>query len=197
MEFLQIKQQSSEPVYSFIDTFEKQDLRSREVGFQPNCAITRKSFMDGLLPNIRGKLQEGARSRTTKTQRRAKHVLDPDGHLLESYGKVRLNLEMQLVQEDVLEKALQCWTSGCLKKNDCQWKDWVLCFGYRNQSIFCIPDTAVSNISLLLERASCSFVADVRWQYFFKQNRDIPQENHKKLLWKGILKEVVKKKWRW
>jgi len=25
----------------------------------------------------------------------------------------------------------------------------------------------------------CSFVADVRWQYFFKQNRDILQENHK------------------
>jgi len=38
VDFMQIKQKPSEPLYSFIEIFE------------PNDVITRKTFMDGLLP---------------------------------------------------------------------------------------------------------------------------------------------------
>jgi hypothetical protein len=60
--------------------------------------------MDGLLPNIPGKQQEGARPRTDQeAKRRAKEVVGPDGHLLKSYGEGRLKLQIQLIQEEFLE----------------------------------------------------------------------------------------------
>jgi hypothetical protein len=46
VDFLQIKQKPSEPVYSFIERFEKQHLRAEDMGFEPNFVITRKTFMD-------------------------------------------------------------------------------------------------------------------------------------------------------
>jgi hypothetical protein len=52
VDFLQIKQRPSEPVYSLIERFEKQRLRAKDMGFDPNDVITRKTFMDELLPNI-------------------------------------------------------------------------------------------------------------------------------------------------
>ena len=60
--------------------------------------------MDGLLPYIPGKLQEGARPRTyQEAKRRAKEVVGPDGYLLKSYGEGSLNLQIQLLQEELLE----------------------------------------------------------------------------------------------
>jgi hypothetical protein len=104
VDLLQIKQKPSEPVYSLIERFEKQCLRAEDMDFEPNYVITRKTFMDGLLPNIRGKLQEGARSRTyQEAKRRAKEVVGPDGHLLKSNGEESLNLQIQLLQEELLE----------------------------------------------------------------------------------------------
>ena len=83
MYFLQIKQNPSEPIYPFIEKFEKQLLRAEDMGFENNDIITRKTFMDGLSPNIQGKLQEGARPRTyQEAKRRAKEVIGLDGHLL-------------------------------------------------------------------------------------------------------------------
>ena len=52
VDFLQIKEKPSEPVYSFLERFEKQRLRAKDMGFDPNDVITRKTFMDELLPNI-------------------------------------------------------------------------------------------------------------------------------------------------
>jgi hypothetical protein len=73
VDFLQIKQKSSEAAYSFIERFQKQRLRVEDMGFEPNDVITRKTFMDRLLPKIRGKLEEGARPRTyEEAKRRAK-----------------------------------------------------------------------------------------------------------------------------
>ena len=46
VDFLQIKQKPSEPVYSFIERFEKQRLRAEDMGFEPNDVITTKTFMD-------------------------------------------------------------------------------------------------------------------------------------------------------
>jgi hypothetical protein len=63
VDFLQIKQKSSEPIYSVIERFEKQLLRVKDRAFDSNDLITRKTFIDVLLPKIRGK-QEGARFRT-------------------------------------------------------------------------------------------------------------------------------------
>jgi len=101
---LQIKQKPSEPVYSFIERFEKQRLRAEDMDFEPNDVISRKTFMDGLLPNIRGKLGEGARPRTyQEAKRRAKEVVGPNGHFLQSYGEGSLNLQIQLLQEELLE----------------------------------------------------------------------------------------------
>jgi hypothetical protein len=98
VDFLQIKQKPSEPVSSFIERFEKQHLRAADMGFEPNDVITRKTFMDGLLLNIRGKLQEGARPRTyQEAKRRAKEVIGPDRHVLKSYGQGSLYLQIQLV----------------------------------------------------------------------------------------------------
>ena len=55
--------------------------------------------MDRLLPNIRGKLQEGARPRTyQEAKRRAKEVVSLDGHLPKSYGEGSLNLQIRLLQ---------------------------------------------------------------------------------------------------
>jgi hypothetical protein len=101
VEFQQIKQKPSEPVYFLIERFEKQRLRAEDMSFEPNDVITRKTFMDGLLPNIRGKLQEGARPRTY--QERAKEVVSPDGHLLKRNGEGIVNLQIQLLQEEPLE----------------------------------------------------------------------------------------------
>jgi hypothetical protein len=70
VDFLKIKQKHSEPVYSFMERFEQQRLRAENMGFEPNDVMTRKTFMDGLLPNIRGKLQEGARPRTYQEAKR-------------------------------------------------------------------------------------------------------------------------------
>ena len=54
VDFLQIKQKPSEPVYSSIERFEKQRLRAEDMGFEPNDVITRKTFMDGLLLKSEG-----------------------------------------------------------------------------------------------------------------------------------------------
>jgi hypothetical protein len=69
VDFLQIKQKSSEPIYCFIEKFEEQRLRAEDMGFEPHDISTRKTFMDGLLPNIRGKHQEVA---TPSTYQEAK-----------------------------------------------------------------------------------------------------------------------------
>jgi len=91
-------------VYSFIERFEKQRLRAEDMCFEPNDVITRKTFMDGLLPNIRGKLQEGARPRTyQEAKRRAEEVVGPDRHALKSYGQGNLYLQIQLLKEELLE----------------------------------------------------------------------------------------------
>jgi len=104
VDFLQIKQKPSEPVYSIIERFKKQRLRAEDMGFEPHDVITRKTFMDGLLPNIRGKLQEWARPRTYQdSKRRAKEVVGPYGHLLKSYGEGSFKLQIQLLQEELLE----------------------------------------------------------------------------------------------
>ena len=72
------------------------------MGFEPNDVITRKTFMDGPLRNIRGKVQEGARPRTyQEDKRRAEEVVGPDGHLFKSYGEGSLNLQIQLLQEEL------------------------------------------------------------------------------------------------
>jgi hypothetical protein len=50
--------------------------------------------MDGLFPNIPGKLQERARSRTyQEALRRAQEVVGPDEHLLKSYGEELLEIK--------------------------------------------------------------------------------------------------------
>jgi len=104
VDFLQINQKASEPVYFLIERFEKQRLHAEDMSFEPNDAITRKTFMDGLLPNIRGKQQEGARPRTyQEAKRRVQEVVGPDGHLLKSYGEGSLNLQIKLLQEELLE----------------------------------------------------------------------------------------------
>jgi len=60
--------------------------------------------MDGLLPNIRGKLEEGTRPRTyQQAKRRAREVVGRDERLLKSYRKGSLNLQIQLLQEELLE----------------------------------------------------------------------------------------------
>jgi hypothetical protein len=41
VDFLQIKHNPSEPVYSFIQRFEKQRLRTKDIGFEPNDVTTR------------------------------------------------------------------------------------------------------------------------------------------------------------
>ena len=46
VDFLQIKQKPSEPLYSVIERFEKQRLRAEDMGFEPNDVITTKTFMD-------------------------------------------------------------------------------------------------------------------------------------------------------
>jgi len=47
--------------------------------FEPHDVITRQTFMDGLLPNIRWKLQEAARHRTCQeAEKRAKEVIGLD-----------------------------------------------------------------------------------------------------------------------
>jgi hypothetical protein len=49
------------------------------MGFEHNDLNTRKIFMNGLLPNIRAKLQEGARPRTyQEAKTRAKEASAPD-----------------------------------------------------------------------------------------------------------------------
>jgi hypothetical protein len=45
-------------MYSFIESFEKQCQWAENVGFESHDVITKKTFIDGLLPNIRGKLQQ-------------------------------------------------------------------------------------------------------------------------------------------
>jgi hypothetical protein len=47
-DFLQIKQISSEPIYSFIERFENQRLQAEDMGFEPNDAISRKIFIESL-----------------------------------------------------------------------------------------------------------------------------------------------------
>ena len=60
--------------------------------------------MDGLFPNIRGKVQEGARLRTYQVaKRRAEEVVGPDGHLLKSYPEESLNLQIQVLHEELLQ----------------------------------------------------------------------------------------------
>jgi hypothetical protein len=104
VDFLQIKQKPSEPVYSFIKRFEKQRLRTEDMVFEPDDVITRKTFMDGLFPNIRGKIQERTRPMTyQEATRRAKEVVGPDGHLLKSFVEQSLNLQIQLLQEVLFE----------------------------------------------------------------------------------------------
>jgi len=74
------------------------------MGFEPNDVITRKTFMDGPLRNIRGKVQEGARPRTYQEgKRRGNEVVGPDGHLLKSYEEGSLDLQIQPLQEELLE----------------------------------------------------------------------------------------------
>jgi hypothetical protein len=62
---------------------------------EPSDVITRETFMDGLLPNIRGKAQEA--------KRRAKQVVGPYGHLLKSCGEGIFKLQIQVLQEELLE----------------------------------------------------------------------------------------------
>jgi len=58
----------------------------------------------GSCPEIQGKIQEGSRSRTyQEAKRRAQEVVGPDGHLLKIYGERKLNLQIELLQEDLLE----------------------------------------------------------------------------------------------
>jgi hypothetical protein len=60
--------------------------------------------MDGLLPNIRGKLEKGTRPRTyQQAKRRAREVVGRDERLLKSYRKGSLNVQIQLLQEELLE----------------------------------------------------------------------------------------------
>jgi hypothetical protein len=40
VDFLQIKQKPSEPVYPFIERFDNQRLRAEDMGFEPNNVIT-------------------------------------------------------------------------------------------------------------------------------------------------------------
>jgi hypothetical protein len=104
VDFLQVKQKPSEPVYSFIKRFDGQRLVAEDMGFEFNDVISRKTFMDELLPNIREKLQKGATRRTyQKAKRKAKKVVGPDGHLLQSYGEGSLNLQVQVLQEKLFE----------------------------------------------------------------------------------------------
>jgi hypothetical protein len=53
VDFLQIQLKSSDPIYTFSERFEKQRLRAEDIGFESNDIITRKTFMDGSLTNIR------------------------------------------------------------------------------------------------------------------------------------------------
>ena len=49
------------------------------MGFEPHDVVIRKTFIDGLLPNIRGKFEEGARPRTyQEAKRRAREVIRRD-----------------------------------------------------------------------------------------------------------------------
>jgi hypothetical protein len=74
------------------------------MGFEPNYVITRKTFIDGLLPNIRGKLQDEVGQRTYQEAKRgAKEADSHDRHLIKSYGEGSLNLQIQLLQEGLLE----------------------------------------------------------------------------------------------
>ena len=188
---------------------------------EPSDVITRETFMDGLLPNIRGKVQEGARPRTyQEAKRRAEEVVGPYGHLLKSYGEGSLNLQIQLLQEELLEiKRSNAELVDALKRMTVRQKIESL-----SKAIESNPSTGPPTTLSLRSRNRkyCDFckMEGHTEEYFWRKHpekhpvslvqmsvdnasskiveeiRGILHENEEKLpsLVKGILKEVVKKK---
>jgi hypothetical protein len=75
VDILQIKHKSFEPKYSCIERFATQRVWAEDV--------TKKTFMDGLSPNIPVKIAGGSSPRTyQEAKRSAKEVAGRDGHIL-------------------------------------------------------------------------------------------------------------------
>jgi hypothetical protein len=92
VDFLQIKQKPSEPVYSFIERFEKQRLRAENMALSLVISLPEKLSWMGSYLTSEGNYKKDQDQGLIKKLKRVQEVVGPDG-----------NLQIQLLQEELLE----------------------------------------------------------------------------------------------